>query len=1729
MANEESAPIFDTQSPKIHGVDPGTGKFHTYITIASLIGNEGRGPNMDLELFYSPGLSDYVFGNWSLRFSNHINYEPGFGSPGSTQSDILRLANGEAWSTSKQINSPTFKWNKSGAITLKNGTTEKLKTFRGLARVQQNSRLDTYESFSVPEKIISPSGLAISIEWETTDPLLLLPRLKSIKDEARTLVNVRYTGTTFTEFLITFDIYPDSAEKYSYEFKVKELNNSPLPSLRWLTEACHPNSSMATSFEYNENINLKTIKRSLNLKEKTIDDVKEEITYDINKKVTRHTSNANGIRVSESNYSYRSTPEEDITTHTNIVNGESCTTDFNYENKDPHIKGVQTKEVRSQSDCKHTIERKNVFKETSKEFTSTTQHIYQQNNATRSETSTSTVDAFANLINTTENGITTEWTYYRGAPKEEDVILRSYTETDASGLLGWLGWIVDNVNPIGIINGFINKQGLTWGTIEEHAITHSPFKTESGKTDYNLPVGIICPGDPNYFRVHPESEKVFTYRDKKRIDLKWTFYGYTALPTKDPTLAGPAVKPAIKLTVIDPVVTADFKKLKSWQSGKMTVEAIEYYTDSKDLIAFDRVKTLTQYLLDEKGAEVPLSKLKTEFGYQQTDNRMTTTSTLTTADGKSVITSRTVSTLTGNLMNTIDAAGNKTAYEYDSSGRLISSAEFAQHASPSKTLFRYETIESLQCITTEFPSGDLYREEHDALGRIVTTKYYSPITKGWLTLSATTYDELSREKQTIEYDFAPDGVKLPSRTMETYYDDWGQPAKVLINDEEAIHTSYDPITHSLTKWRQSGFYLSGLHVNYADAPNGEYQRKEHFFVKDFSDVEDFDSLSYFANFEYLQNYEDDVTHKTVSAYDAWGRLRKEIHSQGPASEYEYDHFGRMTKMVGANVAVRNAYPVHSAAATVISAKIQTPESYTFGERKTDSLGRVDEITVGGRKRTYTYVDSGPFGESNVKDSNLHSVKTASFESNYDKATGRINDKIIGYSDGSSSSNYSAYSLRGVLLESQDSFGNTTQYKHDPLGRLATSTSKLVDTRLSYYDNGSLQEQTITHIESKRTMTISYTYDERLRESERCFKLDGFADLTIKRTYEGAWLVSSEMLEGNELLRSEQFTYTSEGRLASYQCNGSQTPVDPQGKKPIKQAFTYDGLGNITQCVSAFDQDENTSSFTYDTTDRTQLKSVKHTLEPFPKTMAVYDEVGRLKEDFNGRTLSYNETSKLSYLKSGSGKTFADYEYTYDNLGRQVGCSGTDYYEKYYYQGQRQYARSGRMTIDGKSVKRTLVLLNESDACILQQVNMEPKDGKPSVSNSFELMDAAGSLVASYDLSSNRPIYFAYTPFGYRPDDWSKSNWLGFNGQPIDRVTNTYHLGNGYRVYDPANQHFQAPDSLSPFGAGGLNGYNYCSNNPINFSDPSGHAQVVHQYSVMTHQPFLYNPVVRAVMVGGIGIALAPFTGGASAGWTAAAIGLAVTSAAFGVASAALEESNPELSSALGWASLGTGLAGAGAGLVGAKLAARSAMLAASAERAVFSGTGTAVAGGGRVVRMGGPTMQSLRQLDDELFMFVDTHKHLQRLNIGVHGKDLTLMEKAMNSSSKMILNNAEHSASDLLFLLNKKGIDPNVYDYVRLLMCYSGNGGAASFAAQFRQLINTPVKGYIGSVSVNYGASNTLQLFKDASAIGPQGEQALVDMFAKQMKHTVYKTNPYLPNKHPQLFADFTFDSIRFP
>jgi len=100
-------------------------------------------------------------------------------------------------------------------------------------------------------------------------------------------------------------------------------------------------------------------------------------------------------------------------------------------------------------------------------------------------------------------------------------------------------------------------------------------------------------------------------------------------------------------------------------------------------------------------------------------------------------------------------------------------------------------------------------------------------------------------------------------------------------------------------------------------------------------------------------------------------------------------------------------------------------------------------------------------------------------------------------------------------------------------------------------------------------------------------------------------------------------------------------------------------------------------------------------------------------------------------------------------------------------------------------------------------------------------DASGSVVS--EVAEGGVNRISYTAYGHRGAEQTVSTQLGYNGEVKEGQTGCYLLGNGYRAYNPVLMKFHSPDSLSPFGKGGVNPYAYCEGDSINNLDLDGHS------------------------------------------------------------------------------------------------------------------------------------------------------------------------------------------------------------------------------------------------------------------------------------------------------------------
>lgn len=166
-------------------------------------------------------------------------------------------------------------------------------------------------------------------------------------------------------------------------------------------------------------------------------------------------------------------------------------------------------------------------------------------------------------------------------------------------------------------------------------------------------------------------------------------------------------------------------------------------------------------------------------------------------------------------------------------------------------------------------------------------------------------------------------------------------------------------------------------------------------------------------------------------------------------------------------------------------------------------------------------------------------------------------------------------------------------------------------------------------------------------------------------------------------------------------------------------------------------------------------------------------------------------------------------YRYDALDRLIGLTPSDEAQL-----QRFYCKS-RLTTEVQGVVEHSIV-QQGDLLLAQK----RVDGD-ALETSLLATDQQRSVIQT--LKADHPSQpLAYSPYGHRSLKNGMLNLLGFNGERPDPVTGHYLLGNGYRAFNPVLMRFNSPDSLSPFGKGGLNSYAYCLGDPINRIDPNGH-------------------------------------------------------------------------------------------------------------------------------------------------------------------------------------------------------------------------------------------------------------------------------------------------------------------
>jgi RHS repeat-associated protein len=267
-----------------------------------------------------------------------------------------------------------------------------------------------------------------------------------------------------------------------------------------------------------------------------------------------------------------------------------------------------------------------------------------------------------------------------------------------------------------------------------------------------------------------------------------------------------------------------------------------------------------------------------------------------------------------------------------------------------------------------------------------------------------------------------------------------------------------------------------------------------------------------------------------------------------------------------------------------------------------------------------------------------------------------------------------------------------------------------------------------------------------------------------------------------------------------------------------QAFQYDELSRLLSATGtygtityAYDQIGNLlcnsqiSPCTAGSPNYVYPPSGANSIRPHAATRVgtrdfTYDPNGNMLNG-SGRTLTYDTENRLVQAATAQGDTSFIYDGNGGRVMKLAGVSTTTYIGKLYECTDGQcikYIFAGDQRIARKMVDNNIIHYYHSD----------------HLGSSSAVTDAAG----------NRVQNLAYFPFGEtREQSGTVDVHHKYTGQELDDSTDLYFYG--ARYYDAGVGKFITPDTVvqAPYDPHTLNRYSYVRNNPLKYTDPSGHS------------------------------------------------------------------------------------------------------------------------------------------------------------------------------------------------------------------------------------------------------------------------------------------------------------------
>lgn len=511
---------------------------------------------------------------------------------------------------------------------------------------------------------------------------------------------------------------------------------------------------------------------------------------------------------------------------------------------------------------------------------------------------------------------------------------------------------------------------------------------------------------------------------------------------------------------------------------------------------------------------------------------------------------------------------------------------------------------------------------------------------------------------------------------------------------------------------------------------------------------------------------DALNNTTTYTYDGDKNLQTITDAKNNVAAYTYDSFNRLAKTTYPDSSYEQY--VYDASSNLISKRTRKGDIINYSY---DNLNRLTTETYPNSTNVvYTYDIASRLIQVNSANStlaytydNLNRVLTTT------ATNGTLQPKTIAYQ-------YDK--LNRTRLTYPDN--TNINYEYDNLNRLATIKDSTSNTIASYtYDV--LNRRTQTDLANNTQTT--YSYDNVNRLVTMANKINGGANIS---TFGFAYDAVGNRLSKTTTVGQETYGYDNLNQLTSVQY--------PAGSPFANTGFNYDPLGNRITVT-------NGSATTYTANNLNQYTQVN-------SATLNYDSNGNLTGNA-GWTYSYDYENRLTSATNGTTTA----SYGYDAFGRRISKTVGGVTTNYFYDGDSliaEYDASDtllRKYIHSDNIDEPIAMISGSNTYYYN------RDGLGSTS---ELTDGTGTTVEKYQ----------YDVYGKTIIKDSSDNVLtasaignrfGFTGRELDVETGLYFYR--ARYYSPDLGRFLQTDPVDYMDGSSI--YEYCFNNPVNYSDSTG--------------------------------------------------------------------------------------------------------------------------------------------------------------------------------------------------------------------------------------------------------------------------------------------------------------------